>query len=144
MNSKSFLTYDDFNRLRDTLLKTNVGVLDLGCYKENTPTGDILNRGKRYDPIIDIMRHPSIQSFAFTSTPYEFFKRSKLLSRSDNFSHLRHLEIDLDGLDAAVPDLKCLIAKTSQLMHLVLHTHWRELPRVYSAIVEHQTYPITF
>ncbi|KAF9921092.1 hypothetical protein BGZ65_010648, partial [Modicella reniformis] len=100
-------TYNDFNRLRDTLLKTNVGVLELRCSPVKLITTDILNRSKRYDPIIDIMRHPSIQSFAFTNAPYEFFKRSNLLSRNDNFSHLRYLEIDLINVVAMIPNLYC-------------------------------------
>ncbi|KAF9987431.1 hypothetical protein BGZ65_003641 [Modicella reniformis] len=137
-------TYNDFNRLQDTVLKTNVGVFELQCYKFKIPTSDILNWSKRYDPIIDIMRHPSIQSFAYPNTRTDFFKRSNLLSRNDNFSNLRYLEIDLIGLDAVVPNLKCLVSKASQLKRLILQTCWSQIPTVYSAIVEHQTCPVTF
>ncbi|KAF9966514.1 hypothetical protein BGZ65_000361, partial [Modicella reniformis] len=111
-------TYQHFNRLRSVVLKTNVGVLELLCYKNKPPTSlpsDILNRSKRYESIIDIMRLSSIQSFAFTKIPSDFFERSNLLSRNDNFSHLRYLEIDLGDMDAVFPNLKCLVSKASRL-----------------------------
>ncbi|KAF9935640.1 hypothetical protein BGZ65_003182, partial [Modicella reniformis] len=137
-------TYNDFRQLRDTLLKTNVGVLELRCNIERSTTIDILNRSKRYDPIIDIIGHPSIQSFVFTSAPFAFFKRSNLLSRNNNFSHLRYLEIDLVALDAVGPNLKCLVANASQLTSMTLFIYWEMLTRVYNAIAEHQTCPVTF
>ncbi|KAF9349172.1 hypothetical protein BGX34_001986 [Mortierella sp. NVP85] len=85
-------TQGDFKRLQNALTKTSVGVLELQLWDTDGPNSDILNRNQRYDPVIGIMRHPSIQSFSIKG-PRNFSKRSTLLSRQDDFSNLRHLDI---------------------------------------------------
>ncbi|KAF9979574.1 hypothetical protein BGZ65_006356, partial [Modicella reniformis] len=141
-------TYSDFKRLRDTLCTTNIGVLELDldyCRPQGVFT-DILNRGRRYDPIFDIMRRPSIRSFGIFNPPPDLFQRSSLLSRNDDFSHLRHLRI-IGGrlnMEEEIPGLKCLIANAPKLTSLTLPSTWESLPAVYSSIVGYQTYPIDF
>ncbi|KAF9962367.1 hypothetical protein BGZ65_009247 [Modicella reniformis] len=146
-------TYSDFMRLRDTLSTTNIGALalDLGFCEAHVMSTDILNRGRRYDPIFDIMRHPSIWSFEIHNAPPDLFQRSSLLSR-DDFSHLRHLRIserqlrngDKLKMEEEILSLKCLLANAPNLTSLALPSTWESLPVVYSSVVGYQTYPIDF
>ncbi|KAF9353879.1 hypothetical protein BGX34_011307 [Mortierella sp. NVP85] len=156
-------TQSDFKRLRDALGKSNVGVLDLNLTAytlrrtgylgsgmvrttEDTdgPTSDILNRNQRYDPIFDIMRHPSIQSVSIRNTPLNFVKRSSLQSRNDDFPNLRHLSIDVGYLRGDIASIKSLVAKASNLSSLTFYKAEDQLPHIYNAIAEHQTCPIAF
>jgi len=107
-------TQGDFKRLRNALPKTSVGVLELQLYNLDGPTSDRLNRSQRYDPILGIMRHPSIQSFSIRG-PRNFSKRSSLLSRDDNFSNLRHLDISLYELQDDISGATHLITKATNL-----------------------------
>ncbi|KAF9364114.1 hypothetical protein BGX34_002481 [Mortierella sp. NVP85] len=136
-------TLSDFKRLRDTLSKTNVSVLEFDPVYHQGPFSDILNRSQRYNPILDIMRHPSIQSFAITRPPADFFKRTNLLSRIDHFPQLRHLEIDLNTW-TSFHGLRSLVAKAPHLSSLSLVESGMRLLQVYNAIAEFQTYPIIF
>jgi len=152
-------TANDFKDLRDTLCKTNVGVLQLELYDSKGPASDILKRNRRYDPILDIMRHPSIKSFTLQCEPQEFFDKCSLLTRKDHFSNLKLLNIRYHGLRKVIPSLKCLISKAPNLTRLNLTipkvmesesvsvsnstgTFMDELPLIHNAIVEHQTFPI--
>jgi len=153
----------DFKRLRDALAKSNVGVLDLNLSAytlrrtgylssgmvrttEDTdgPTSDILNRNQRYDPIFDIMRHPSIQSVALRNTPLNLVKRSSLQSRNDDFPNLRHLSIDVEYLKGDISSIKSLVAKAPNLSDLLFYRAGDQISHIYNAIAEHQTCPIAF
>jgi len=136
-------TLSDFKRLRDTLSKTNVSVLEFDPVYHQGPFSDLLNRSQRFNPILDIMRHPSIQSFTITRPPADFFKRSNLLSRIDHFPQLRRLEIDLNTW-ISFHGLRTLVAKAPHLSSLSLVESGTRLLQVYNTIAEFQTYPITF
>ncbi|KAF9347538.1 hypothetical protein BGX34_003074, partial [Mortierella sp. NVP85] len=112
-------TQGDFKRLRNALSKTSVGVLELRLRDTDGPTSDRLNRSQRYDPIIGIMRHPSIQSFKIRG-PQNFSKRSGLLSRDDEFPNLRHLDVALNQWENDIPAVNCLITKCPNLSSLAL------------------------
>ncbi|KAI8358927.1 hypothetical protein B0O80DRAFT_484969 [Mortierella sp. GBAus27b] len=100
-------TQSDFKKLRDTLCISSIGALRIDLKRQGGPTSDILNRNKRHDPILDIMRHPSIHSIAIIEAPETFVQRSSLQSRNDDdFSNLRHLSIDLSSLKNDVPESK--------------------------------------
>ncbi|KAF9353880.1 hypothetical protein BGX34_011308 [Mortierella sp. NVP85] len=165
-------TQSDFKRLRDALAKSNVGVLDLdlipygsltpyrlrggylsmySIYRHirsleytDGPTSDILNRNQRYDPIFDIMRHPSIQSVSIRNTPLNFVKRSSLQSRNDDFSNLRYLRIDLKYFGDDIPGIKSLVAKAPNLLSLTFYNAGGQFLRIYNAIAKYQTYPVFF
>jgi len=109
----------DFKRLRNALPKTSVGVLELNLRDTDGPTSDRLNRSQRYDPIIGIMRHPSIQSFAIRG-PLNFSRRSSVLSRDDEFPNLRHLDVDLYEWEDDIPGINSLINKSPNLSSLAL------------------------
>ncbi|KAF9353396.1 hypothetical protein BGX34_011588 [Mortierella sp. NVP85] len=141
-------TQSDFKRLRDTLAKTSVAVLALDLnYREGPASGDLLNRNRRYDPIIDIMRHPSIQSFTLLRPERQFVQRSHLAaaaSRDDEFPNLKHLALALsDPCWDTAANLKALVAKAPNLSSLVLNDCQEALfLPAYIAIAEHQSYPI--
>ncbi|KAF9946822.1 hypothetical protein BGZ72_011102 [Mortierella alpina] len=115
-------TYSDLRRLRDILRKTRVAVLEFGCDDSIGPTIDVLNRGRRYDPIFEIMRHPSIQSFEIAIVHRGFFKRSSPLPRDADFSNLRHLAFGRFDSDADIAKLKLLLARVPNLSSLSLET----------------------
>ncbi|KAF9349408.1 hypothetical protein BGX34_001813 [Mortierella sp. NVP85] len=112
-------TQSDFKMLRNILPKTNVGVLELYLTQHDVPTRDLLNRNQRFDPVLDIVQHCSIQSFTIRGT-CDFTKRSSLLSRDYDFSNLRHLNISLDQLKDDTLGIKLLISKSSNLSSLTL------------------------
>jgi hypothetical protein len=114
-------TQSDFKRLRTTLPKTCVGVLELNLGSKEGPTSDILNRGRRYDPIFGIMRHPSIQSFSIRG-PYNLSKRCNLHSRKNEFPNLRHLDISLHELQEDLSSAMYLMSKASNLSSLAIDT----------------------
>ncbi|KAG0222218.1 hypothetical protein B0O80DRAFT_429029 [Mortierella sp. GBAus27b] len=137
--------YNDNKRLRDTLCKTDISILKL-CFKDNKRASsffDIKNYGRLYAPIIDIMQHSSIRSFTLGSTPTDFFTQSSLTSR-DDFTNLRHLELDLTSVDQINSNLNRLVSKALSLSSLVLSMYPSMIPTAYSAMVEYQTYPIVF
>ena len=138
----------DFKRLRDTLALTNVGVLELYLRQQDGLTRDILNRNQRYDPVLDIMKHPSIQSFAIRG-PRNLSKRSSLLFRNDDLSNLRHLDISLHQLQDDISSAIHLINKATNLSSLVVGTLARRCDnhyalKAYNTIAEHWTCPIIF
>jgi hypothetical protein len=141
-------TRGDFKRLRDTLAKTCVGVLELELGNRDGPTSHTLNRSQRYDPVLGIMQHGSIRSFTIRG-PQDFIKRSSLQSRNYAFSNLRYLDISLHQLSGDIPGIKCLISKASNLSSLAVGTgtlgeDCGYVLEAYNAITEHLTCPIIF
>jgi hypothetical protein len=138
------MTQSDFKRLRDALAKTNVGVLTFYTWNDDGPTNDILNRNQRYEPVFDIMRHPSIQSVKIQECPRNFVKWSSLQSHKDGFPSLRHLDIDVEHLRYDISGLKSLVARTPNLSSLTITDDRGDFLEIYNAIAEHQTYPVFF
>jgi hypothetical protein len=136
-------TYHDFKRLRDTLAKTNVGILELDLQCHEGPESDSLYFKTRYNPIFDIMRHSTIQSVTLSLTPVDFIIQSSLLSSNDVFHSLRRLSIELTSEDLDIPSYKSLLAKAPNLSHLVVFCGLACFLQLYSAIAEQQTYTIT-
>jgi hypothetical protein len=139
-------THQDFKRLRDTLAKTNIGVLELDLGDEGSLGSDCLNLTKCHDHVFDIMRHPTIQSVTIVRTPGDFTKRSNLVSSNGDFHNLRHLSMGLTSmdLDLDIPGFKHLLSKAPNLSHLILNGELDSFLQLYSAIAEQQTCTITF
>ncbi|KAF9366814.1 hypothetical protein BGX34_006083 [Mortierella sp. NVP85] len=137
-------THSDFMELRDTIRKTNVEVVELVFGDRNDLVSDILIHAQRYDPILDIMRCPSIKTFTLTRTPTDFFSRSSLSYCRDGFDNLKHLEIDLLSMNQVPLGLRSLVAKAPNLVNLNLIMYPNGLPAVYGAIMEHQMCPVFF
>jgi len=137
-------TRSDLRRLRDALVKTNVGVLHLDLNNEDAPPSDILNRNHRFEPVIDIMKRPSISSVTISRFPENFIKRSGLQPHKDKFPNLRHLDIDLNCLRQDISGFKSLVVQAPNLSNLVLRNDNRDFLRFYNAIAKCQTYTVSF
>ncbi|KAG0225323.1 hypothetical protein BGX31_007681 [Mortierella sp. GBA43] len=137
-------TQSNFTRLRNALVKTNIGVLELDLSYRDGPESDTPYRYHRHNAILDIMRHPNIQSFSIIGSSWDFVERSTLSSHKSDFLNLRHLDIDIGRLCLDIPGLKLLVAKSPNLSSLVLDKSHNLFIRVYNALVEYQAYPITF
>ncbi|KAF9362269.1 hypothetical protein BGX34_006494 [Mortierella sp. NVP85] len=144
--ARSDTTHGDFKKLRNTLVITNIAVLELHLrQQQDGPVLDILNRNQRYDPILDIMQHPSIRSLTIRGLQ-DFSKRSNLHSR-DDFSNLRHLDIFLDQLKFDIPSFTYLLSTTLNLSSLVVGVGnlSNDIPiQVFKAIAGYCSYPINF
>lgn len=138
-------THRDFKRLRDSLVKSNVGVLELDLQYQESPDSDSLYLSKRYDPIFDIMRHSTIQSVTLLQLPVDFIKLSSLLSSNELFNNLKHLNVGISSAnDSDIPGYKNLVSKAPNLSSLAVDIDEPHMLPFYNAIAEHQTYPINF
>ncbi|KAI8349611.1 hypothetical protein B0O80DRAFT_145664 [Mortierella sp. GBAus27b] len=138
--------YQDFKWLREILSQKNIGSIELRFQENSRVPVRLLKTGPncQYEPIMEIMRQPSVYSFAFTMAPWDIFNQSGLLNRNDSYANLRYLELDLDNLDARTEGLKKLVANVPNLVELCVIVRVDGVPDVYSTIVEHQTFPIFF
>ncbi|KAG0195370.1 hypothetical protein BGX33_003492, partial [Mortierella sp. NVP41] len=114
-------TYGDFKRLRDTLRRTSIGVLEFG-YTGTGPASDYVNRNRRYDPIRQIMGHHSIQSFTMASIHDDFLQRSNLKAADTDFSNLKRLVIGGFDSDASIDKFKLLLSHAPNVSSLSLVT----------------------
>ncbi|KAI8349610.1 hypothetical protein B0O80DRAFT_429020 [Mortierella sp. GBAus27b] len=114
-------TCRDFKKLRDCLIKSNVGALCINFHRQDGPVSDFLNRGKRHDPILDIMRHPSTRSITILGAPDDFIQRSSPSSLSEDFSNLRILEIDLAEFRKEISGLRMLLPRMTNLTGLTMN-----------------------
>ncbi|KAI8358990.1 hypothetical protein B0O80DRAFT_485021 [Mortierella sp. GBAus27b] len=140
------LTQSDFERLRGILTKTNTGILSISMDLEGGTAGTGSDRIQRHDSIFDIMRHPSTHSVAIMRAPFDFIEQSSLLSQSNGFPDLRHMEIDMTELMGDIPGIRDLCAKAQDLSSLTFCGNIADslLLRLYVAVSEHQTCPIRF
>ncbi|KAG0218558.1 hypothetical protein B0O80DRAFT_526670 [Mortierella sp. GBAus27b] len=121
-------TQGDFKKLRDTLRITNVGALYIDLKNQDGPGSDILNRSRRHDPILDIMRHPTVRSVTMRGIPDDFIERSSLQSRSDNFPNLKHMDL---LLSKTIPGIQTLLTKSPNLACLTLSGYGEKVAQVY-------------
>ncbi|KAF9208328.1 hypothetical protein BGZ49_009111 [Haplosporangium sp. Z 27] len=59
-------TLDDLRTLQDTIRKTNVAILKLDFCSTQSPSWDLFNRSRRYDPILQIMGDAKLQALYLT------------------------------------------------------------------------------
>ncbi|KAF9944947.1 hypothetical protein BGZ72_001810, partial [Mortierella alpina] len=114
-------TYGDFKKLRDTLRVTNISVLEFG-YSGTHPPSDYGNRNKRYDPIRQIMGHPSIRSFTMEFISDEFLRRSSIKTADIDFSNLKRLVIGGFGSNATIDKFKPVLFHAPNISNMSLVT----------------------
>lgn len=72
--------YSDFVKLKDMVSRSNIRAIKVDLVCKTAPTMDKFKiragKSRRYDPIFEVMRLPSIQSFEIERTPFDFFDRS--------------------------------------------------------------------
>ncbi|KAG0220849.1 hypothetical protein BGX31_010459 [Mortierella sp. GBA43] len=139
------LTQWDLKWLRDALPRTNAGTLRLRVNVGDKTVRNVLDPIQRHDLIFDIIRHPSIYSVSIIGAPEDFIRKSSLLSRTNWLPNLRHMEVDLTELKKDIHGVKCLIANVADLSSLSFQGDIDNpiLLRLYMAIAEYQTYPVT-
>ncbi|KAF9960860.1 hypothetical protein BGZ72_005696 [Mortierella alpina] len=137
--------YDDLVKLRDMMRKSNIRSIALHLHHMTGPIFDIkLSTRRRYDPIVEIMRLPTLQSFGMDGTPKDFFKRSSAWARANSFSNLRHLTIGWVDPSEDTAKFSLLVAQAPGLSYLSLASKLEKLPAVFSSIAKYQTYLIDF
>ncbi|KAG0072069.1 hypothetical protein BGZ92_004125, partial [Podila epicladia] len=78
---------EDFKMLRDTMVKSNVVSLKLDCCNATGPSRDILlNRTKRYDPIVQMMANTKLQSFSLVRCDGFWSRLTKIAPSSSGSS----------------------------------------------------------
>ncbi|KAI8601888.1 hypothetical protein EDD21DRAFT_94623 [Dissophora ornata] len=86
--------YADFTDLKDMIAaSTTIRSIYLNLGFDVGPTIDTPHANRRYDPIFQIMRLPSIRSFEIRRVPKDFFKRSSPLTSDVEMLNLRHLRV---------------------------------------------------
>ncbi|KAF9575000.1 hypothetical protein EC968_004760 [Mortierella alpina] len=134
--------YVDFVKLKDMMVKSNIRSLVLHLHGMAGPVFDIkFSTRRRYDPIVEIMRLPYLQSFGMEGIPKDFFKRSSAWTKDNNFANLRQLAI---GCMDDMAMLSLLVSQAPNLSHLSLESNLETLPAVYSSIVGYQTCVVDF
>ncbi|KAI8603126.1 hypothetical protein EDD21DRAFT_370010 [Dissophora ornata] len=104
--------YADFVKLKDMVSKSNIRSIKVDLVSSTGPNFDInLSGRRRYDPIFDIMRLPSIESFEIEGAPEDFFQRSSPLPRNVNLSNLKCLAADIAKIEFLVAQAPNLISK---------------------------------
>ncbi|KAF9354556.1 hypothetical protein BGX34_010945 [Mortierella sp. NVP85] len=133
-------TRSDFKRIRDSLARFHIGLLVLNFGLMSMY--DIVARSRRYDDILDVIRHPSVHSVK-VSLDTNFFQQSSLQTYNEYFPNLRHMTLHFLN-DQDITGLKCMVAKAPNLSSLVLYgVSTRPLLfQIYNALAEHQTFLI--
>ncbi|KAG0053389.1 hypothetical protein BGZ83_001223 [Gryganskiella cystojenkinii] len=128
--------YSDLVNFKNMILKSNIRSLRINLNWRKSPKTDIILSGsRRYDPIFEIMRHSSMQSFEIERAPKDFFQRSSPLPENVDLSHLRHLRFDAaDFSDADIAKLKLLLAMAPNLPNELLPNDSGELPVAFDSI----------
>jgi hypothetical protein len=129
----------DFARLRDGLVNTHVNGVKLYANVDDGSDDGESTRIQRNNAFFDMMGHPSIDSVTLVKPP------NQKVSRCDDFSNLRHLDVDLSSIKEDISTLKTLISKAGP-SSLTFQGYVDDLLLVglYHSIAEHQEYPIIF
>ncbi|KAG0214200.1 hypothetical protein BGX31_001123, partial [Mortierella sp. GBA43] len=138
------LTYNDLKDLQSAIYKTNVGVLEIPHLRSTDSVGDLLNRLRQFNPIFDMMRHSSIRSMVLLVRNSNFFTRSDLLSRKEDFPNLRHLEIDLRGVLESSTNIAFMLSKARNLDGLTLIVYKDQILSIVNAMEEKWACEIVF
>ncbi|KAF9195140.1 hypothetical protein BGZ51_004567 [Haplosporangium sp. Z 767] len=67
-------TKSEIQQLCDTILESNVSILTVNGYYFDSPSSDVLNRGSRFDPFIQMIARGKLQSFTIKDC-LRFFDR---------------------------------------------------------------------
>ncbi|KAG0057443.1 hypothetical protein BGZ83_010011 [Gryganskiella cystojenkinii] len=95
---------DDLRLLRDTLQKTNVMTLRLDLCQSQGPTRDLLNRSRRFDPLLQIMTNTRVQTLTLERCDFFWSRLSKstLLTSSTSSSSPTTSSVEAGGALATI------------------------------------------
>ncbi|KAF8940837.1 hypothetical protein BGZ58_004526 [Dissophora ornata] len=135
---------NDFKAFRDAMLKSNIATLHLMRASSNNAAVDILSRGKKSDPLWQVMMSPKMQTFSLhdytgffsrvtipaTTTNLRFLKvveridwkkdGPKVVELLENCPHLRDLRLNSNEIDAAYTAIKSINYDFCTLENLLL------------------------
>ncbi|KAG0225322.1 hypothetical protein BGX31_007680 [Mortierella sp. GBA43] len=137
-------TFGDFKKLKDALAKTNVAVLAVDLNHQEALDTNSSEGGQRYDPLMDIMGLPTLQSFTIIQPPEVFSQRAGIAGSKYDFSNLRILDIDVRHFDGSMSHLRNLLSGATKLSSLTLSHTGDNILEFFNAIAEYQTYSIHF
>ncbi|KAI8348951.1 hypothetical protein B0O80DRAFT_461550 [Mortierella sp. GBAus27b] len=128
----------DLDRLRDELTNAHVNGVKL-LVDANGLTGDQSTR-TQLDDVFDMLGHPSIDSVSIRKPPKHNF------DPDDDFSNLKHMDINLSSIKEDIATLKFLVTKVTNHASLTFQGYVDDLLLVglYHSIVEHKRCPIIF
>ncbi|KAF9968096.1 hypothetical protein BGZ70_006758 [Mortierella alpina] len=141
--------YGDFVKLRNMISLSKIRLITLRLVSTSS---DDAKGDQYYDPILDLMRLPSVHAVEINGLPRDFFKRSSPLPKKTDLSKLTRLQINGpwstdkpgDELKAEIATLKLVISKAPNISFLHLDSTTERLPAILSSIGKYQTYPIDF
>ncbi|KAF9959573.1 hypothetical protein BGZ70_008808 [Mortierella alpina] len=137
--------YADLVGLKDMMRKSNIRSIIIHLHRMTGPTFDIkVSTRRRYDPIVEIIRLPALQSFGIDGVPRGFLKRSSAWPMDTNCSNLRHLTIGRLDPEEDIAILSLLAAQVPNLNYLALESDVERLPAIFTSIAGYQTYLIEF
>ncbi|KAF8922794.1 hypothetical protein EDD21DRAFT_443337 [Dissophora ornata] len=139
-------TNDDLVKLKAMILKSNIAVLRLNLNSFTGPAlGINFTASRRYDPIFEIGRHPSLTSFELLGPPVDIFKRVRSIPKEADYSGLRHLSIGpCEYSPKGVALLKSVFSSAHNLSNLILDVPIEEVASVYNILPEQQTCAVEF
>ncbi|KAF9583243.1 hypothetical protein BGW38_009941 [Lunasporangiospora selenospora] len=83
----------DLRHLQNAVRMSNISILRLHSSSFESPYHDVLNRSRRFDPILEIMSNGRLQSFTLVNCR-ELFKRISHFPNNTHISNLRHLHLE--------------------------------------------------
>jgi hypothetical protein len=92
--------------------------IDLFVDLKDISIGNTSHCVRQHDSIFDVMRHPSTHSVVIMNAPEDFIRQSSILSRNDDFSHLKRLDIDISALKQDIDGITNLVSRMPNLSHL--------------------------
>ncbi|KAF9359991.1 hypothetical protein BGX34_008019 [Mortierella sp. NVP85] len=137
-------TQSNLKSLRDTIVKTNVRVLELHLSQQESSTWNTLFSGKRCAHLFDIMGNPSIQSVTIHGVPAHFFTRSRLHSRKGDFPNLRFVGLSSKYLEDGLSGSMTLVTKSPNLSSVAIRGYDNYSRRGCIANAQYHSCPVSF
>ncbi|KAF8925345.1 hypothetical protein BGZ58_000883 [Dissophora ornata] len=111
------VTLDDLRKFSDAITMANIlGLTVDGAYREG-PALDVINRGRRYDPLIQLMSNGRLKTLRFKAFPRFFSHVSTSFAMME--SQLQVLEIPLLWIDKEM-DVKRIVQKILEGCHSLI------------------------
>ncbi|KAG0370654.1 hypothetical protein BC939DRAFT_252736 [Gamsiella multidivaricata] len=118
------VTFDELRALEAAISRSNITSLHVHLVEAKEPLLDVINRGRRYDPLIHLMANGRIQNMAIktNNNVYQFISNSSFIMAS----HLRSLSITSESRSPKGPPrsiLRVILKHCPSLQELGLATN---------------------
>ncbi|KAF9950301.1 hypothetical protein BGZ70_001432 [Mortierella alpina] len=117
----------DLTRLKETIKKSTITTLTLNLHLKSGPTFGINLTGKRrYDPILSMLKSPTLKSVHLRGVPADFFRRSGI-SPKDDYSNLKTFQMgEWASLERDSGKVYMLAARSPNLERMQLSVYSNE------------------